>query len=155
MCNKPTRPVLSPTVEESMVYPFSEKEYRRGIATLKNNKTAEIDEVLVEHLNNLGPKLTSGCLQYSSTASLRTRSQQYWGNRRSSPYWNQGNTLRYPKDTDQYIFCVTRTNSTNDYPKQNTIWVETVNLCVPQGLCLMSYRVMFIHAPRRYNSKIP
>ena len=82
MFNKQKRPVLSPTDEESMVYPFSEEEYRRGIATLKNNKAAGIDDVLVE----LGPKLTSGCLQCSTTASLRTRSQQYGGNRRSSPY---------------------------------------------------------------------
>ena len=48
MSNKPKRPVLSPTAEESMVYPFSEEEYRRGIATLKNNKAAGIDDVLVE-----------------------------------------------------------------------------------------------------------
>ena len=53
--NKPKRPVLSPTAEESMVYPFSEEEYRRGgIATLKNNKAAGIDDVLVELLNQLG-----------------------------------------------------------------------------------------------------
>ena len=56
MSNKPKRPVLSPTAEESMVYPFSEEEYRRGIATLKSNKAAGIDDVLVEQLKNLGPK---------------------------------------------------------------------------------------------------
>ena len=56
MSNKPTRPVLSPSAEESMVYPFSEEEYRKGIATLKNNKAAGIDYVLVEQLKNLGPK---------------------------------------------------------------------------------------------------
>ena len=56
MSNKPKRPVQSPTAEVLMVYPFCEEEYRRGIATLKNNKVAGIDEVLVEQLNNLGPK---------------------------------------------------------------------------------------------------
>ena len=57
MSNKPKRPVLSPTAEESMVYPFGLPiRYRRGIATLKNNKAAGIDDVLVEQLNNLGPK---------------------------------------------------------------------------------------------------
>ena len=61
MSNKPKRPVLSPTAEESMVYQFSEEEYRRGIATLKNNKAAGIDYVLVEQLKNLGPK-THKCL---------------------------------------------------------------------------------------------
>ena len=39
-----------------MVYQFSAEEYRRGIATLKNNKAAGIDDVLVEQLKNRGPK---------------------------------------------------------------------------------------------------
>ena len=56
MSNKPKRPVLSPTAEESMVYPFSEEEYIRGIATLKNSKAAGIDDVHVEQLKILGPK---------------------------------------------------------------------------------------------------
>ena len=38
-----------------MVYPFSEEEYIRGIATLKNNKADGIDDVLGELLKNLGP----------------------------------------------------------------------------------------------------
>ena len=56
MSNKPKRLVLAPNTEESMVYPFSEEEYRRGIATLNNNKAAGIDDVLVEQLKNLAPK---------------------------------------------------------------------------------------------------
>ena len=58
MSTKPNRPALPPTTEVgvSMVYPFSEEEYRRVIAALKNNKAAGIDDVLVEQLNNLGPK---------------------------------------------------------------------------------------------------
>ena len=47
--------VLSPTTEESMVNPLSDEEYRRGITTLKNNKAAGIDCVLVEQLKKLGP----------------------------------------------------------------------------------------------------
>ena len=41
-----------------MVYPFSEVEYRKGVAILKNNKAAGRDDVLMEQLNNLGPKDT-------------------------------------------------------------------------------------------------
>ena len=37
-------------------YTFSEEEYRKGIAALKNNKAAGIDDILVEQLKNLGPK---------------------------------------------------------------------------------------------------
>ena len=62
-----------------MVYPFSEDEYRRGIATSKNNDAAGIDNVLVEQLKNLGPKLTSGCLQCPIIASLRTRTNNMEG----------------------------------------------------------------------------
>ena len=57
MSTKPKRPILT-TVEqseESVVYPFTEEEYRKGIATLKNNKASVIDDVLVEQLKHLGP----------------------------------------------------------------------------------------------------
>ena len=39
-----------------MVYPFNKEEYMNGVAILKNNKAAGIDDVLVEQLKNLGPK---------------------------------------------------------------------------------------------------
>ena len=57
MSTKPKRHALPPTTEvvKSMVYPFIEEEYRRGIAALKT-KAAGIDALLVEQLNNLGPK---------------------------------------------------------------------------------------------------
>ena len=57
MPSKPKRPVLPPAPEGdySMVYPFSEKEYRKGVAILKN-KASGRDDVLVEQLKNLGPK---------------------------------------------------------------------------------------------------
>ena len=58
MSTKPKQPVLPLTTKagESMVYPFCEEEYRRGIAALNNNMAVGIDNVLVEQLNNLGPK---------------------------------------------------------------------------------------------------
>ena len=39
----------------SPVYPFTDEEYRKGIATLKNNKATGIDDVLVEQLKHPGP----------------------------------------------------------------------------------------------------
>ena len=58
MPTKPKRPVLPPIQESvpTMVYPFTEEEYKKGIATLKNNKAAGRDDVLVEQLKHLGPK---------------------------------------------------------------------------------------------------
>ena len=54
MPTKPKSHVL-PTVEEipSVLSAFSEEEYRKGIAALKYNKAAGIDDVLVEQLKNL------------------------------------------------------------------------------------------------------
>ena len=58
MSIKPKQPVLPLTTEagESMVCPFCEEEYRRGIAALNNNMAVGIDNVLLEQLINLGPK---------------------------------------------------------------------------------------------------
>ena len=39
-----------------MAHPFSEEEYKKGIAALKNNKAADRDDVLVEQLKHLGQK---------------------------------------------------------------------------------------------------
>ena len=58
MPTKPKRPILT-TVEQSeqsLVFPFTEEEYRKGIVTLKNNKAAGIDDILVEQLKHLGPR---------------------------------------------------------------------------------------------------
>ena len=56
MPSKPKRPVIPETeAGTSMVSPFSEDEYRKGVATLKNNKAAGRDDVLVEQLKNLNP----------------------------------------------------------------------------------------------------
>ena len=60
--NMPTKPKrhIPTTVElseQSHVYPFIEEEYRKGIATLKNNKAADIDDVLVEQLKHPEPKV--------------------------------------------------------------------------------------------------
>ena len=56
MSSKQKYPVLPPVRKGnySMVYPFSEEEYRKGVAILKNNKATGRDYVLVEQLNNLG-----------------------------------------------------------------------------------------------------
>ena len=56
MPTNPKCPKLSPISEDdsSLVFPFTEEEYKMGIAILKNKKVAGIDDVLVEQLINLG-----------------------------------------------------------------------------------------------------
>ena len=48
MPTKPKCPKLSPISEDdsSLVFPFTEEEYNKGIATLKNKKATSIDDVL-------------------------------------------------------------------------------------------------------------
>ena len=78
MSNKPKRPVLSPTTEESIVYPFSEEEYIRGIATLKNNKAARIDDILGEQLKNLGPKTHKWLLAMLNNCFTQNKIPTIW-----------------------------------------------------------------------------
>ena len=58
MPTKPKCPKLSPIREDdsSLVFSFTEEEYKKGIATQKNKKAAGIDDVLVEQRKNLGPR---------------------------------------------------------------------------------------------------
>ena len=56
MPTKPKRPIL-PSIHQgtpTMAHPFSEEEYKKGIAALKNNKAASRDDALVEQLKHLG-----------------------------------------------------------------------------------------------------
>ena len=106
MSSKPKRPVLPPATEGdySMVYPFSEEENRKGVAILKNNKASGRDDVLVEQLNNLGPKahrwlltMLNKCFKESKIPTLLRQS-------RIIPHVPYVHTLR-KNDTEQ--------NSTN------------------------------------------
>ena len=65
-----------------MVYPFSEEEYRKGVAILKNNKASDRDDVLVEQLKNPGPKvhrwlltMLNKCFMENKIPTLWTRSK--------------------------------------------------------------------------------
>ena len=78
MSNKPKRPLLSPTTEESMVYLFSEVEYRRSIATLINKKAAGIVYVLVEYLKNLVPRTHKWLLAMLNNCFTQNKIPAIW-----------------------------------------------------------------------------
>ena len=48
--------MAGPGDDSSLVFLFTEEEYKKDIATLKNKKAVGIDDVLVEQLKNLGPR---------------------------------------------------------------------------------------------------
>ena len=91
--NKPKRPVLTLTAEESMVHPFSEKEYRRGIATLKNNKAAGIDDV--EQLNNIGPKPHKWVHATLNNCFTQNQIPTIWIKSKIIAILNRGKTLQH------------------------------------------------------------
>ena len=108
--SKPQRPVLPPATERdySMVYPFSEEEYRKGVAILKNNKASDRVDVLVEQLKNIGPK---------AHIWLLTMLNKCFMDNKIPTLWRQSKIITILKPgrlTDQYASCVIRTNSTNE-----------------------------------------
>ena len=79
MPTRPKRPVL-PTVEgiPSLVSAFSEEKYRNGITTLKYNKAAGIDDVLVEQLKILGHRVHKWLLTMLSKCLTENKIPKFW-----------------------------------------------------------------------------
>ena len=79
MPTKPKCPAL-PTVEgkPSLMSAFSEEEYRKRIAALKTNKTAGIDDILVEQLKNLGPKAHKWLHTMFNTCFIENKIPKIW-----------------------------------------------------------------------------
>ena len=61
---------------DSLVYLFSEEEYRKGVTVLKNNN-ADGRDVLVEQLNNLSPKAHRCLLAMLNKCFAENKVQQY------------------------------------------------------------------------------
>ena len=87
MLHKPKRSVLPPATERyySMVYPFSEEECRKAVAILRNNKASGIYDVLVEQLNNIGPKAHKWLLKMLNKCLMENKIPILWSPR-ISPY---------------------------------------------------------------------
>ena len=96
MPTKPKHPILT-TVEQSeqsLVYPFTEEEYRKGIATLKNNKAAGIDDVLVVQLKHLGPRAPRWLHSMLTTCFTENKIPKVWRESRIIAILNPGEALR-------------------------------------------------------------
>ena len=113
MSNKPKRPVLSPTAEESLVYPFSEEEYRRGIATLKNNKAAELDDVLVEQLKNIGSKTHKWLFAMLNNCFTQNKIPTIWRKSNIIVILKSGKDSATPKSYQPISLLCHTTNYTN------------------------------------------
>ena len=60
-----------------MVYPFSEDEYRKNIALLKNTKADGRDDVLLEQLKNLDPKAHKYVATFNAQLLLHQKQDPY------------------------------------------------------------------------------
>ena len=107
MPTKPKCPKLSPISEDdsSLVFPFTEEEYKKGIAALKNKKAAGIDDVLVEQLKNLGPRAHRWIHSMLNVCFTENRIPKVWRQSKIIAILKPGKDL-YPS-------CVTCINCTN------------------------------------------
>ena len=99
MPSQPKRPIL-PTATEgdySMVYPFSEEEYRNGVAILKNNKAYGRYDVLVEQLNNLDPKSHRWLLTMLNKCIMENKIPTLWRQFKIIPILKPGEDSAIPK----------------------------------------------------------
>ena len=109
MPTKPKCPAL-PTVEgkPSLVSAFSEEEYRKGIAALKNNKAAGIGDILVKQLKNLGPKSHKWLHTMLNTCFIENKIPRIWRQSKIIAILKSGKESAIPKNyIDQYPSCAT------------------------------------------------
>ena len=99
MPTKPKCPAL-PTVKgkPSLVSAFSEEEYRKGIAALKNNKAAGIDDILVEQLKNLGPKAHKWLHTMFNTCFIENKIPKIWRQSKIIAILKPGKDSAIPKN---------------------------------------------------------
>ena len=92
MPTKLKRPIVTTMEqnEQSLVYPFTEEEYRKGKATLKNNKAAGIDDVLVEQLKHVGPRAHRWLHSMLNTCFTKNKIPRVWRQSRIIAISNPG-----------------------------------------------------------------
>ena len=109
MPTNPSRPVL-PTVEgiPSVVSAFSEEEYRKGIAALKYNKAAGKDDVMVEQLNNQGPRAHKWLQTILIKCLTENKIPKLWGQSKIFAILKSGKDSAIPKSYRPiYLLCHT------------------------------------------------
>ena len=89
-----------PTVQgkPSWVSAFSEEEYRKSIAALKNNKAAGIDDILVEQLKNLGPKAYKWLHTMLNTCFIENKIPKIWRQSKIIAILKPGKDSAIPKN---------------------------------------------------------
>ena len=100
MPSKPKGPVLPSATEgdTTKVYPFSEGEYNKGVAALKNNKVADRDDILVEQLKHLGPKAHKWLLTMLNICFMENKIPAIWRQSKIIAILKPGKDSSIPKN---------------------------------------------------------
>ena len=100
MPTKPKRPILLPIQEgtPTMAHPFSEEEYKKGIAALKNNKAAGREDVLVEQLKHLGQKANKWLHTMLNVCFTGNKIPKIWRQSKIITILKPGNNSAIPKN---------------------------------------------------------
>ena len=77
---------------------FSEEEYRKGIAALKNNKAAGIDDILMEQLKNRGPKAHKWLHTMLNTCFIENKIPKIWRQSKIIAILKPGKDSAIPKN---------------------------------------------------------
>ena len=80
------------------VYPFSEGEYNKGVAALKNNKAAGRDDILVEQLKHLGPKAHKWLLTMLNICFMENKIPTIWRQSKIIAILKPGKDSSIPKN---------------------------------------------------------
>ena len=100
MSSKSKRHVLPPATEgnTSKVYPFSEVEYNKGVAALNNNNAAGRDDILVEQLKHLGPKVHMWLLTMLNICFIENKIPTIWRQSKIIAILKPGEDSSIPKN---------------------------------------------------------
>ena len=77
---------------------FNEEEYRKGIAALKNNKAAGIDDILVAQLKNLGHKAHKWLHTMINTCFIENKIPKIWRQSKIMVILKPGKESAIPKN---------------------------------------------------------
>ena len=81
-----------------MAHPFSEEEYKKGIAVLKNNNAAGRDDVLVEQLKHLGQNANKWLHTMLNVCFTENKTPKIWSKSKIITILKPGKNFVIPKD---------------------------------------------------------
>ena len=96
-----------------MAHPFSDEEYTKGIAALKNNKASGRDDVLVEQLKHLGQEANKWLHTMPNVCFTGNKIPKIWRQSKIIAILKPGKDSAIPKNYIPISYAI-RTNLRNE-----------------------------------------